>query len=66
MRNALTDDEVKALGKEIPHPEWDKSPIVEYENGFVFWDETWANAYGPFNTLSGAQLGLLAYAIDEL
>lgn len=37
-------------------------PIFEREGKFFFWDETWTNEQGPFNTREEAQAALRKYA----
>lgn len=36
-------------------------PVYEYQGLWWFWDETWANRYGPFYTKQDAQTALSEY-----
>lgn len=36
--------------------------IFEKDGKFFFWDETWANSQGPFDTREAAQEGMRKYA----
>jgi hypothetical protein len=38
------------------------TPIFVKDGKFFFWDETWANPYGPFDTREQAQIELQKYA----
>ena len=42
---------------------WNPDPIEQLEDGtWIFWDETWSNWYGPFQTEEIARDNLKAYA----
>lgn len=36
-------------------------PVCKCEGKFYYFDETWANAYGPFDTLEEAEDSLTEY-----
>jgi hypothetical protein len=38
------------------------TPIFVKDGKFFFWDETWMNSYGPFDTKEQAQIELQKYA----
>jgi len=38
------------------------TPIFVKDGKFFFWDETWVNSYGPFDTKEQAQTELQKYA----
>lgn len=45
----------------------DPNPIHQNEDGlWYFWDEVWANEYGPFNSLQECKDVLKRYCIEEL
>jgi hypothetical protein len=37
------------------------NPIYQENGKWYFWDETWGNSYGPYNTLEEAQKALKEY-----
>lgn len=41
-------------------------PIVEKDGKWYFWNETWSDLEGPYNTKVEAQAGMREYAIKEL
>jgi len=41
-------------------------PIHKFDGSWWFWDETWANRWGPFENEEAARAGLRAYATDVL
>jgi hypothetical protein len=38
------------------------TPIFVKDGKFFFWNETWTNSYGPFDTKDQAQIELQKYA----
>lgn len=42
------------------------SVIKEYEGKWWFWDETWADRYGPYLTQTEAKAALLVYCREVL
>ncbi len=36
-------------------------PVREYEDGWYFWDETWADKHGPYDTEQQARTALVIY-----
>jgi len=57
-----------------PTPPWDNpvkakanDPVFFYEEKFHFWDETWSNYLGPFNTewLARATLRKYIYFLES-
>lgn len=42
---------------------WNPDPVEQLEDGtWIFWDEMWANWYGPFSTEAFARKRLEVYA----
>lgn len=42
--------------------DWDLSDFAGYScPGWYFWDETWSNCYGPFNSKNEAKIHLEEY-----
>jgi hypothetical protein len=42
------------------------NPVEEIDGLWYFWDETWANNYGPFKSSVEANLALLEYCENFL
>lgn len=50
-----------------PFPAWHNSPIYQDDNHeWWFWDETWANKHGPFESHDAATAALSEYVRTEL
>lgn len=41
-------------------------PVKEYDDGWYFWDETWAEQYGPYRTEAEAREELDDYVKNFL
>ena len=62
----LSDEEVHALGNLVRYNiTGDGDPVFQYERGYVFWDEAWANAYGPFDKEQDCHDALHCYAEEN-
>lgn len=47
-------------------PSGDNEPFGFSKEGWYFWDETWAHAYGPFNTEKECNDKLTHYVVHVL
>ena len=59
----LTNEEIKSLppGAFVyPHS---PDSVAKYGDFFYYWDEVWANCYGPFDTESNCRFALMEYAV---
>ena len=50
----------------IPHDHIDYARPESREAGWYFWDEVWADSYGPYNTEKEAREALNKYCVEEL
>ncbi len=53
------------VDKNLP-PRWMGDPVFANEFGWGFWDETWSEAYGPYDTEEHARTVLAAYCATVL
>ena len=45
----------------------ERDPVFEWEDGqWFFWDETWSQSYGPYETEWKAREALHRYCVAEL
>jgi len=62
----LTPEEIANLGEdEYIKPEKTADPVSKYKGMWYFWDETWSQTFGPFDTHQEAREGCRQYA-EEL
>ena len=50
----------------IPHDHVDYAKSESREAGWYFWDEVWADSYGPYNPEKEAREALNKYCVQEL
>lgn len=43
-----------------------QDPVHKDDNGWYFWEETWAFRQGPFDTIHQARLALTKYYREQL
>lgn len=70
----LSEEEIQKIGKRLTEIEvlerpWtelnakaeEANPVMQYESGWYFWDETWGNVFGPFETEEDATRASMQY-----
>lgn len=46
--------------------DWTHDPVHVMDGEWYFWDESWAESHGPFNTERLARKALMEYCIEYL
>jgi hypothetical protein len=57
----LSGEEINNLGEPIYKPTNPAEPVWQFKQGWLFWDETWSNAYGFFATTKDCDAELVKY-----
>jgi hypothetical protein len=63
MPHWLDEDEIGMLGPAVAGLHGNKSdPVMRYNCGWVFWDETWSRCKGPFDQEEECRVAHKKYA----
>jgi hypothetical protein len=58
----LEPEEIDVLGAPLKESKEQHDPVMQYNSGWYFWDETWSQCCGPYGTETEARAACKEYA----